>query len=165
LIGPITDAQSKALAGRADLSRQTLAKLLSCRPEEVEKVYHEQQTKRLKAKKAAMESALNRERRLRRAVARTGHSLEKDRSRVMRETYGEMLWILDERGNVQTHNAAAGVGITLDEVEAWLKVALTDVDKRLRDRWSTDQRPERKVAGSRPPERAGPPIETRFDQI
>jgi hypothetical protein len=72
---------------------------------------------------------LNRERRLRRALARTGHSLKKDRSRVMREHDGETFWILDERGNVQAYNAAAGVGITLDEAEAWLKVASTDVQQ------------------------------------
>jgi hypothetical protein len=65
----------------------------------------------------------NRERRLRRAVAKTGHSLRKDRSRVMREHYGETFWVLDERGNVAEYNPAAGIGITLDEVEAWLEAA------------------------------------------
>jgi hypothetical protein len=63
----------------------------------------------------------NHERRLRRAVARTGHSLRKDRSRVMREHYGETFWILDHRGNVQEYNPAAGIGITLDQVETWVK--------------------------------------------
>jgi hypothetical protein len=49
---PIYDAERRALAGRADLVRQTLAEGLGCKPEELEKAWRAYQAKRRKAKKS-----------------------------------------------------------------------------------------------------------------